>query len=202
MKGNSFLLSLFLLYTNQITNTRDIINKCLASPLSCCKNILEPLIMIMNDFCLRHSRYGREDEELMGLRFCNEVIVAAEQIYPTPIEEATDSEANAGSPRRASTSRRNSTLVNNQGFVAVPFVVDMGSAAPPSIRLIPCRPYNGAPIGEHFFTLFKNYSKCRIWIVAFSTNFFLIKTHLSGNTFWLQALGFQKLAKLSIFWHF
>ena len=85
----------------------------------------------------------------MGLRFCNEVIVAAEQIYPTPIEEAIDSEANTGSPRRASTSRRNSTLVNNQGFVAVPFVVDMGSAAPPSIRLIPCRPYNGAPIGEH-----------------------------------------------------
>ena len=28
-------------------------------------------------------RYGREDEELMGLRFCNEVVVAAEQIYPT-----------------------------------------------------------------------------------------------------------------------
>jgi len=96
-------------------------------------------------------RYGREDEELMGLRFCNEVIVAAEQIYPTPVEEAIDSEANAGSPkRRASTSRRNSTLVNNQGFVAVPFVVDMGSAAPPSIRLIPCRPYNGAPIGTSY----------------------------------------------------
>ena len=105
--------------------------------------------MLMNDRYLRCFRYGREDEELMGLRFCNEVIVAAEQIYPTPVEEAIDSEANAGSPkRRASTSRRNSTLVNNQGFVAVPFVVDMGSAAPPSIRLIPCRPYNGAPIGE------------------------------------------------------
>ena len=26
------------------------------------------------------SRYGREDEELMGLRFCNEVIVAGTKI--------------------------------------------------------------------------------------------------------------------------
>ena len=90
----------------------------------------------------------------MGLRFCNEVIVAAEQIYPTPMEEAIESEANAATtssttPKSAPTSRRNSTLVNNQGFVAVPFVVDMGSAAPPSIRSIPCRPYSGAPIGEH-----------------------------------------------------
>jgi hypothetical protein len=33
-------------------------------------------------------RYGREDEELMGLRFCNEVVIAAEQIYPTPLEVA------------------------------------------------------------------------------------------------------------------
>jgi len=27
-------------------------------------------------------RYGREDEELMGLRFCNEIVVAADQVYP------------------------------------------------------------------------------------------------------------------------
>ena len=26
----------------------------------------------------------------MGLRFCNEVVVAAEQIYPTAMEEAMD----------------------------------------------------------------------------------------------------------------
>jgi hypothetical protein len=38
-----------------------------------------------------HYRYGREDEELMGLRFCNEVVIAAEQIYPTPLEVACGS---------------------------------------------------------------------------------------------------------------
>ena len=98
----------------------------------------------------------------MGLRFCNEVVVAAEQIYPTAMEEAMDKKiaTNKNAPATATTaatstkkaislkSRRNSTLVNNQGFLAVPFVVDMGSAAPPSIRLIPCRPYSGAPIGK------------------------------------------------------
>ena len=35
--------------------------------------------------------------------------------------------------------------------------------------------------------------------MAFSTNFWPIKTDLSGNSVWLQASGFQKLAKLSIF---
>ena len=51
-------------------------------------------------------------------------------------------------------------------------------------------------------TLFENCSKCRIWILAFSTNFCPIKTDLSGNTVWPQASGFQKLAKMDHFWHF
>ena len=29
----------------------------------------------------------------MGLRFCNEVVVAAEQIYPTALEEAVENKA-------------------------------------------------------------------------------------------------------------
>ena len=37
--------------------------------------------------------------------------------------------------------------------------------------------------------------------VAFSTNFLPFKTDLSGNTFWPQASGFQKLAKIYQFWH-
>lgn len=87
-------------------------------------------------------RYGREDEELMGLRFCNEVVVAAEQIHPTAMEVAltsTSSSTNAPAP-----------LVNGQGFIAVPFVVDMGATAPPSVRLVPCRPYTGSPIGTSY----------------------------------------------------
>ena len=54
-------------------------------------------------------------------------------------------------------------------------------------------------------TLFENYSKCRIWIfgiLEFFTNFCPIKIDLPGNTVWPQASGFQKLAKIDIFWHF
>lgn len=29
-----------------------------------------------------NDRYGREDEEVMGLKFCNEAIIALKQIWP------------------------------------------------------------------------------------------------------------------------
>ena len=40
--------------------------------------------------------------------------------------------------------------IPSTGFIAVPFVIDMGSTAPPSVRLIPCRPYSGSPIGTTY----------------------------------------------------
>ena len=55
---------------------------------------------------------------------------------------------------------------------------------------------------KQYYTLFENYSKCRIWILAFSTKFCPIKTDLSGNTVWPKASGFQKLLKMDHFWHF
>ena len=51
-------------------------------------------------------------------------------------------------------------------------------------------------------TVFENHPKCRIWILAFSTNVWPIETDLSGKTVWPQASGFQKLAKMHHFWHF
>ena len=50
--------------------------------------------------------------------------------------------------------------------------------------------------------MFENPLKCLIWIfriMALFTIFCPIKIDLSSNTVWLQALRFQKLAKLSIF---
>ena len=41
-------------------------------------------------------------------------------------------------------------------------------------------------------------SHLSFWILAFSTNFWPIKTDLSGNPVWPQALGFQKLAHFSM----
>ena len=39
---------------------------------------------VMRNVLTLHFRYGRDDEELLGLRFCNEVVVAADQIHPPP----------------------------------------------------------------------------------------------------------------------
>ena len=50
-------------------------------------------------------------------------------------------------------------------------------------------------------TVFENHPKCRIRIFQFwyfSPIFCLFKSDLSGNTVWLQASGFQKLAKVTI----
>ena len=54
-------------------------------------------------------------------------------------------------------------LANAQGFIAIPFVVNIGSSAPPSVRLIPCRPYSGAPIGTGYeVQLFTGKDNCFI----------------------------------------
>ena len=41
----------------------------------------------MSEIIIETIRYGRDDEELLGLRFCNEVVVAADQIHPPPDRE-------------------------------------------------------------------------------------------------------------------
>ena len=46
-------------------------------------------------------------------------------------------------------------------------------------------------------------SHLNFWIWPFSTNFWPIKTDLSGNSVWPQALGFQKTRQIGPhFWHF
>lgn len=73
----------------------------------------------------------------------SQLLFSGEQIFPTPTDETAHNKTT-----KQNLERRNSTLVNNQGFIAVPFVVDMGNTAPPSVRLVPCRPYSGSPIGK------------------------------------------------------
>ena len=63
----------------------------------------------------------------------------------------------------------------------------------------------------HCFYWNKMYAQClkitqnvafEFLILAFSTNFFPIKSDLSGNTVWPQASDFQKLAKMDHLRHF
>ncbi|XP_072386467.1 arrestin homolog [Diabrotica undecimpunctata] len=80
-------------------------------------------------------RYGREDEEVMGLKFCNEAIMCIAQLYPptpvveemvTPLQEA---------------------LMKRLGENAYPFTMTITPFAPPSVQLVPAKEYHGAPIG-------------------------------------------------------
>ena len=53
-------------------------------------------------------------------------------------------------------------------------------------------------LSEHIVWKSTKMAHLNFWILAFSTNLWPIKTDLSGNTVWPQALSFQNLAKLSI----
>ncbi|CRL02050.1 CLUMA_CG015119, isoform A [Clunio marinus] len=84
-------------------------------------------------------RYGREDEEVMGLKFCNEAIIALQQVWPkidteqqfdlTPLQEA---------------------LIERLGRNSIPFMIEIGSITPPSVQLLPAKRYTGAPIGTSY----------------------------------------------------
>ncbi|XP_055907564.1 arrestin homolog [Eupeodes corollae] len=82
-------------------------------------------------------RYGREDEEVMGLKFCNEVVVALKQLWPrinyngemTVLQQA---------------------LVDRLGAGAHPFQIDVGTIAAPSVQLLPAKKYSGDPIGTSY----------------------------------------------------
>ncbi|XP_031769898.2 arrestin homolog isoform X2 [Galleria mellonella] len=84
-------------------------------------------------------RYGREDEEVMGLKFCNEAIMSLAQIWPihcnherepnTPLQDA---------------------LIKRLGANTYPFQLELTPLAPPSVQLVPAKQYNGAPIGTSY----------------------------------------------------
>ncbi|KAG8226662.1 hypothetical protein J437_LFUL005748, partial [Ladona fulva] len=84
-------------------------------------------------------RYGREDEEVMGLKFCNEAIMALGQLYP-PHPHAT--------PRTMTPLQE--ALLRRLGSNAYPFTLHVTPLAPPSVQLVPAKEYNGAPIGTSY----------------------------------------------------
>ncbi|XP_034482532.1 uncharacterized protein LOC117787986 [Drosophila innubila] len=84
-------------------------------------------------------RYGREDEEVMGLRFCNEAIMSLHQIWPR-LEE----------PTRESLSPLQEALLKRLGDGAHPFTLSLTAQAPPSVQLVPAKRYYGAPIGTSY----------------------------------------------------
>ncbi|XP_055638088.1 arrestin homolog [Toxorhynchites rutilus septentrionalis] len=84
-------------------------------------------------------RYGREDEEVMGLKFCNEAVIALQQIWPRPVL----TEPEVLTPLQEA-------LLVRLGKNAVPFALEIGTLAPPSVQLLPAKRYTGAPIGTSY----------------------------------------------------
>ncbi|XP_014223604.1 beta-arrestin-1-like [Trichogramma pretiosum] len=85
-------------------------------------------------------RYGREDEEVMGLKFFNEAIMALAQLYPPYYS----------SDRQEPTTAFQEVLMKRFHPNAHPFTISVSPYAPPSVQLIPAKEYNGAPIGTRY----------------------------------------------------
>ncbi|XP_033321789.2 phosrestin-2 isoform X1 [Megalopta genalis] len=84
-------------------------------------------------------RYGREDEEVMGLKFCNEVVMCVAQLYPP-----------YGGAERLETTPLQEAIVRKLGPNAHAFTMVITPLAPPSVQLVPAKEYNGAPIGSSY----------------------------------------------------
>ncbi|XP_026484844.1 arrestin homolog [Vanessa tameamea] len=84
-------------------------------------------------------RYGREDEEVMGLKFCNEAIMSLAQIWPL----------HCNLEREPNTALQDA-LIKRLGTNAFPFHLELTPLAPPSVQLVPAKQYHGAPIGTSY----------------------------------------------------
>ncbi|GFQ81856.1 arrestin, lateral eye [Trichonephila clavata] len=79
-------------------------------------------------------RYGREDEEVMGLKFYTEAILHYEQVYPSN-----------KSPRPLTALQQH--LLKKLGPDAHALTVSVSGHAPHSVGLKPARAYGGSPLG-------------------------------------------------------
>lgn len=74
----------------------------------------------------------------MGLKFCNEAVIALNQIWP----RVDDGHADLSPLQEA--------LLERLGVGAHAFSIEVGLVAPPSVQLIPAKQYSGAPIGTSY----------------------------------------------------
>lgn len=84
-------------------------------------------------------RYGREEDEVMGLNFQKELFLASEQIYPPP--EKSDKE----------TTKLQERLLKKLGPNAFPFSFQIPKAAPASVTLQQASDEDGEPCGVQYY---------------------------------------------------
>ncbi|RXG59003.1 Arrestin-like protein [Armadillidium vulgare] len=81
-------------------------------------------------------RYGREDDEVMGLKFQKDLYLASEQIYP---------------PRDIEPTKLQERLIKKLGGNAFPFTFNMPPIAPPSVTIQPGPDSEGKPAGVEYY---------------------------------------------------
>ncbi|KAF8770078.1 Arrestin like protein [Argiope bruennichi] len=85
-------------------------------------------------------RYGREDDEVMGLKFVKELYLASEQIYPPPLQD--DGQP---MPSAQAVSKTQQKLMEKLGSNAYPFTLQLPENAPHSVVLQPGPEEQGQP---------------------------------------------------------
>ncbi|XP_015903596.1 arrestin, lateral eye-like [Parasteatoda tepidariorum] len=103
---------------------------------------VEGVVLVDNDYLKDRKvfgqvvttfRYGREEDEVMGLQFSRQLYLALDQIHPA----AQENEKSALQDK----------LVRKLGDKAIPFTFDLPENAPPSVTIQPGSDDQGAPLG-------------------------------------------------------
>ncbi|XP_045472494.1 arrestin homolog [Harmonia axyridis] len=82
-------------------------------------------------------RYGREEDEVMGLNFQKDLFLDSRQLYPPPEKQET--------------SKLQERLIRKLGSEAYPFTFTIPPSAPASITLQPGPEDEGQPCGVHYY---------------------------------------------------
>lgn len=116
------------------------------SPLNLNKYfILDGVILVDEDYKDRKIfgqvicsfRYGREEDEVMGLNFQKDLYLASEQIFPPP--------------QKQNTTKLQERLMKKLGPNAYPFTFILPPSAPASVTLQPASDDEGEPCGVTYF---------------------------------------------------
>ncbi|XP_044736686.1 arrestin homolog [Chrysoperla carnea] len=85
-------------------------------------------------------RYGREEDEMMGLNFQKDLYLASEQVYPRPSNQESQP-----------LTRLQERLIKKLGANAIPFTFVLPPSAPSSVTLQPGSEDDGQPCGVQYF---------------------------------------------------
>ena len=119
----------------------------------------------------------------MGLQFCNEMVLASKTVFSSAAPEAPDNakdddeEENDAMivPKLLAKHEDQHNTGEKYGCLLRSFKIEIGTALPPTIRLLPTRTYSGSPIGTTYsVSVFPLYDDHKVGIkIIYLANFSL-----------------------------